>query len=526
MDPFHDFEFENVGIPDESSYSHVVEEIKDSFQLSAPTGTTGQWSAHIFTSPESIVQQLQVGSVPMHTYYANSVAFEDPVSGEPAFAHTYAQTHSVLPLDYVVPVQLGLVNVHAWDHDNAVLMPSVGYQLPNTQEVLADEYSKYGKRRLVGLAFEVHDTSASITRQGTLTVYRMPQTHIRGEFMAGDYTTMADSSYRGIYGKGDEPEHSNLIGPNPSHRIFNEYGLPPTSLKEAMTLKGTRQWEARKGAYVVATQDIQRNKLQFTSRTPVVFLGGDKPVEDYSPEMMQAPPIGSLFSPTFNCADNLADVSPIQEIMGPSSFPVPFHTSGVILTGLNPASTFNVTVRCIWEFAPVVDDYQVGNLVFLTRPPNVCDYEALKLYQSIASTLPPGVPVDMNAKGDFWDMILSGAQKALPTLGGMFFGPQGRVVGSLVGSGLAGIQSRRNAKAENKDALMRAQMKNLNLAPVDGTNFNPHYNKPKKTKTKKRSGTQSKNGGGANNIWPKYRMTSAGPLIQERKGAQWIMAYT
>lgn len=389
---------------------------------------------------------------------------------------TYNQQHAVLQgASSETEFDIGLLNVHTFrEGSNPTLAPngtvswnSSSYgPRPYDVQVLGN-YAKYGRRRLVALGYEIHDTTANMLKQGTLTAYRVPQAVAESLYVGDSGSTVDDKLSHG----GGSIRASMRVGSKP--QLYSEYCLPPANLAEAMTYSGTRQWQAKEGAYVVCVQDVERNKLRFSDLKPIAFTAGDEELHP-DPQSLSELMFGSWFTPT-------CDLNPdslVAEDRAPNhSLSVPYHTSGIILTGLSQSSTFTVTLRATWEIAPMLHDQDSQSLVFLAKPSPVSDPYALSLYQQIALQLPVAVPVDMNAKGDFWDMVLTAARVAAKPVASLVPGIGG-ALGELAAGSLSAMQKRRNASAANKDKLIQLQLQQLSRK-LDDTNFNSHGRKPK-----------------------------------------------
>jgi len=248
----------------------------------------------------------------------------------------------------------------------------------------------------------------------------------------------------------------------PAAKPYMVYNLPPSTPGQAMEYSGSRQWEAKDGVYMVACQDANRNKLAFTSADYVALTDGD-----FIPPALVGTNVDShvydawytsTFNPTFvtSHTSGLTSGAWARAQLPGQFLHVPFHTSGVMLTGLSPSSTFTVTVRTMWEVAPVTGDLVLASgttinpLVPLAKPSAEYDPIALELYQRAVVQLPVGVPVSMNAAGDFWDWCLGALQVAAPAIGVALGGPAGGIAGTAIASGVTKIRSGRNDAADRK----------------------------------------------------------------------------
>jgi len=413
LDPFHDFEVRLDGIPDENTSRVVIQEVTLSQTISVPTGITGNWDAHIFTLPELATLNTAVGANLLGTGTI-TLSGNQPASG-------------------LFPA--GLVNV--------MCVPSGGITTPtgasygSNSVSLPFDFSAYfsGQKRLIALAFEVHDTSAELYKQGTITVYRLPQTK--------DISNIAP--FGGLTGSS-------------SSQLAVLSRLPPSNLASALLLTGSRQWEMKDGAYVVAVQDVKNNMLTGSVFASHVFTAGD-PTNSGESVLWQPPNYGTT---------TVAITAPTgTAYWNPQPFeikPVPFHTAGCYCTGLNNNSTFTVTARAIFESAPTPDNTQ---LVVLAQPSPDYDPVALELYKAAASKLPVGVPVGENASGDFWDKVLSAIESAAPMVGGLF-GPIGGALGGLAGKAASIGKTMRNKEPSDRKQVQGnfAATGSKNVAPT------------------------------------------------------------
>lgn len=519
LDPFHDYELTPVGIPDAETSKVVIQTIKETFQLSAPEGTTDLWSAHIFNLPETHAHTVFPAMAPQCLDYQYRQAAVPLIDTDPvkwALNNRVSQNAGMLISDNSKEneIHLGLLNIHTFKSDQPVFSPSNAQQIgwstapvPDSSSVLGSTFGNYGRRRLVALAFEIHDTTAKIYKQGSLTSYRIAQSEsINLCVVDGNPELSTGGSHIPNHNNASYLDGTQVIPPSgmPVPKPYRELNAPPSSMDEAMAYSGTRQWQADKGAYVVCQQDINRNVLKFSEIRPLLITQGEQPVKRNSipSYSFTSPPPPGTQAPTYSAwAEASADYIPISdsaptyavrsiaENCDDLSYTAPFHTSGVMLTGLSPQSTFTVTLRATWEYAPHIHDEATGNLVFLAKPSPPIDELALTLYQRASIDLPTAVPVDMNAKGDFWDMTLKALSVAVPS-GLSLLGAPGAAVGAMIGSGLNTYAYSRNKRDFDKDTLRRLQTMQLGgkVGPppvpprLDNTNFNAHSQKPKGNK--------------------------------------------
>jgi len=452
-------------MPDGDTSSTVVEEFKESYQLSAPSGTTGNWDAHVFNlpfSPESVNQFLT--SAQCRASLPAQVAAN--FSGTGVTSQLIGSQDTVFAADTISSgVPLGLMNVHAFNTSGSPLMPSasggVGYVWPGPQsaQIMGTQAAR-GRRRLISMGYEITNTTAPLYKQGTLTAYRLPQTAALATSICAPNTTSARPIFDVPNGTGNEP----CSGCYPPRALYKTYNTPPASVGLAMEYAGSRQWEAKDGAYVAVSQDCERNQLAYNDHVYVAFADGDSTPEDYvnvAGNTYNALAATSVL-PTTTTDGNCYLAS---SLLPTSALHLPFHTTGVILSGLSQQSTFTVTLRTLWEVAPVTGDGvatgpagMINPLVPLAQPSAEYDPLALEMYQRAVVQLPVAVPVGMNAKGDFWDWCLGAVENCAGTVGNMLMPGAGGAVGGAIGKWAGNFRDKRNGRAEKEDQALDAQI--------------------------------------------------------------------
>jgi hypothetical protein len=105
-----------------------------------------------------------------------------------------------------------------------------------------------------------------------------------------------------------------------------------------------------------------------------------------------------------------------------------FDQVGSYFTGLSPQTVITIRYRVIISFVPMSLDTTLAALATQSPPYNPKLDELISLVQM---DLPPGVPVNMNAKGDWWRGILGATAKYAPAVGAVF-GPEGAALGAAL----------------------------------------------------------------------------------------------
>jgi hypothetical protein len=445
-------------MPDTDTSAVVVECVRQTMQLAAPTGVTGNYDSHIFFWPESMPQSLVQGeyipSNPMYFTEAKSagaglitaksetfnmpLVFQPYVTGGTTGSNTSYETYGLL----------NAVSVNA-GADTMPMFPPTAPTQAAFQSLSPPAVLTSGKRRLIAAGWEVTNTTATIYQQGTLTAYRQPQAFQTVSALSMDNTSV------GFY---TNPGNSNMLMPYPTE--LSTYTQPPGQVGEAIQYEGSRQWAAAEGAYVVCQQDHSRNILkQSEMRYPWI------PAGDYANQSNAGTRLVGMFNPAWE--DDGSSSGWIVPTASLASYLVPYHTSGIFLTGLSNQSTFTVTLKTWWEYCPSVHDDAGSALIYLAQPSPDYDPLALELYKAASAQLPVAVPVGMNAAGDFWDWCLGAIATVAPIVGNVLLPGVGGLAGSAAAAGIRAGQAARNRNSEEKKKAPPAR------DPPDDADFKP-----------------------------------------------------
>lgn len=241
-----------------------------------------------------------------------------------------------------------------------------------------------GIGRLCGWGVEIHDVTADLYKQGTLTVFQVPQgTEQDNQFLVKAQTistiAVAATPFQG--------------------RVMNKW---PDSLSDIMLMPGTRQWDTRQGIYAViplGSRDNFANPCNL--EVPVVPLSTNAyPLDPGTIET------GPLNIGTFASGGVATD--PL--VFLPNKL-VPYHSKGILLSGLAAQSTFTINMILYVESFPSIEDRAI---VTLARPSAEQDLAALTLISKTMHDMPVGVPVGMNVVGEWFADV---AAEVLPWLG-------------------------------------------------------------------------------------------------------------
>jgi hypothetical protein len=230
-------------------------------------------------------------------------------------------------------------------------------------------YAQYnGPNRIVAMGLEIHNTTPPLYQSGIVTCSRQ-NNFVRTESRIVDDSTSATPAV-------------------PTVQLVQVNKMPPTTASDALVVPGATQWHASKGAYLVA--HLAKSEL---------------PVE-WNTSIIQQYDSGLTCATLESTVAHGSMVRPYYDTLR-HSFDLPY----ALLTGLSAESTFQVTVRVFFEYFPV----EASILRYATPSPPF-DPKALELYGLVAASLPLAVPVDMNAKGDYFRMVMQAISGALAAL--------------------------------------------------------------------------------------------------------------
>jgi len=361
VDPFHDTTVEPAGYPDLMTVGTVVQEINLSANVSAPTSVAGNWDCHVF----------------------NMAHIAAAINGVNNKAITWRPATGVITAFGFSP-----------DYSNGGITiikgPTGGILMPNALASAIDPLTQaqtlspinfmMGRCRVVGMAFEVINTTAEIYLQGLTTAYRMPQVKQTGMMSGNSISSGAVTSWE--------------------LRPLNVFVSPPVTATEAITLPSSKQWPASRGAYCVCTQMGIENPITSVDNVPTFYSTGGF-LSDQTATSFKG--FGSAVS-TLNQND------PVLQ----SQYYAPFNTSGVWLTGLSNQTTLQVNVKIIMESIP---DPR-GVFATMAKPATPYSVEALRLYGELIEKLPVGCPFDENPDGEWFSTVL-GTLGELAKMGSM-----------------------------------------------------------------------------------------------------------
>lgn len=421
LDPFHDYSHQVAGYPDADCSQTVVSCYQYQAEVAKPNNVEAgkTWDAHIFNLP--ITRPDDYGVFNMDAQW-NKLFEPNPVINNyqtgPLNITTNAAGKALSP---IIPNNV--------DPPTTTTLPVV-----DTLDLCT------GLSRVIGMGFEITNTTAEIYKQGTITAYRMPQ--------QGNQFQMAVTN-------------NALTFIAPSTGVM--WREPPGTVAEANLLKGTRTWGASEGAYATCMQNSIQNQLSMATSKQVVFAD------------ISAPGAASIARSSYWQTVGAAATAPnASTIAYPVNQTIPFDTTGIFLTGLSEQSTLCVKLRVYVERAPT---WTEPSLAVLASPSAGYDVNALELYAAAVNMLPVAVKVGENAKGDWWRAVLSVLRTAAAPIGMALnpFLPGAAILGGAV-QGVLGQIDTSKGKSVSKQVAAQVQQK----AQSNAKNSKPPIQKKKK----------------------------------------------
>lgn len=401
LDPMHDTQLPNLqGWPDLESASSVIRCFKHSKTISKPSSVTGNWDCVIQSFPLLNTLEMKLSSSRSNNWILPT-ANAGTVTWSPVSILSTTSGNTIDTTKLFDPITYPDYSFSGVDFDPTVL----------------------GSRgRLVGIGFEVNNTTSQLYKQGTVTVYRQPQ-------------QPALKSNTWFYASS-----SNGYPAIPfDASVFSNF---PIDLGETMLLAGTRQWKAADGVYVV-----------------VPFAGVENPAmgADYRQPVFQVnshDEVGVVNTTKVIFPKNISSLN--DKLIFQANRFTPSQSCGAYFTGLSAETTLTLQVNFYYESFPTVLDTEI---VTLAKPSADYDAVALALYQHALNSLPVGVPANMNGFGDWFAGIVSNVAKyGGAAIGSMVpgLGPVIAGAGALADSYLA-AQTPKTRPAAKKSRAQAAQ---------------------------------------------------------------------
>lgn len=412
LDPFKDLVKPHPGYVDKTTEPSVVEVVKTSVVVTAPGAVN--WDCEIFLDQSLISQYLYTTALTLGVYQRAAQGATPYIRG--GLVCRKANTGTALDITTT---------------DNA--------------SCLGVDTALYANEdcRVIGVGFEVHDTTQELKKQGTAVVWRMdqPTEQVVPKTVAIDAGTTACIS---------------------SSTITLTLPQPPTTLAQALDMIGSRQWEAKEGAYVTPVQAADTNPPLGLRSLCLTCTEG-----------------ANVYFPIINAsgANNLITCNPANAVS-------PWSMSGAYFSGLDPSATLTINFNYFIERFP----NKASAIRRLCYPSPQFDPRAQELYSLVARDMPVGVTVDQNSIGD-WIAgianIASGALSLIPHPIPKAIGSGIQLLGKnkLIQHGtnqiIKQIENKHNNNNNNNNSNLIEQVTTTTVEKCFSNNNNPRSNSTK-----------------------------------------------
>jgi hypothetical protein len=400
LDPFHDFQLDNLrGYPDISTEPTVVVKVRQSVTVHAPAGLDDDqtWDAHVMLSPVDYAQPASPNhlgelttiraakAAPGLGNQAGGVYYQDQTMGGSATCgrmdglviNTVPTGYETYTPGHCPATRGGKSEMH-------------GIHLDDFFDFSTTDLGVY---RLIYSGFEVVNTTAQISKQGSVTVYEYGNSYEMGAMM--DKTLQPPPTENAL---------ADISSPNTWFRC------PPNTLAEAKIMPGAHTWAAQDGCYNTAKFQTE-NPFQAATQRNFIFAQNDTTKPNGAGYLQRT--VGS------QAQDVGSFVSHDTIYVGGGSLTTPtthfsrMNTTGAYFTGLSNETSLFITWRVGIERLPAANKPM---FLALAQPSAAYDPHALVLYNLVANALPPGCPQGYNDAGKWFAWIKQNATKAIPTV--------------------------------------------------------------------------------------------------------------
>jgi len=233
LDPFHDANLEIVGAPDSATGSSLVHDFRKDITLTTPNSMVeDNWDCHIAFIPlirsDNMNTRIAFNDYGAPSYLMGPVSTLDAADNVVLSDNDDTQLPNGCFVACCVPAGTNTFDPR--------VTTAVYHHIPFDDTLLANDVSS----RVIGGAFEVHNTSAQMFRQGASICYRQESEIPSTGFMQSTY-----------FNAGNEQIE------NPGSNVY-PCASPPNSFADAKPLAGITQ-EASRGALVPLTFDVHEN---------------------------------------------------------------------------------------------------------------------------------------------------------------------------------------------------------------------------------------------------------------------------
>lgn len=405
MDPLHDNQIpEPVGWPDNENAPSVIRRIVETATVSRPAAISGEWDCQMVLFPwleaMAFTKCIQTGN---KLTYPSVAAMGDPV---------YTRVLNTLQCfcaDANTPISIP-------DAD-----PFMGIDIGSMIE-------KQGRHRLVGIGFEVVNTTPQLYRGGSVTSWRQAGTEFLGEQA---YNVVQDGTPAVKVTPGD----------------YNLRRFPPLSSRQAALTPNSVTWGAEEGVYIVGSFNDELNPATLPEFRGTVLR--DNNSADGTWSYLDSESLGNLpvwsNVPTGDvwATKPFLDDDNATIVCMPSAIYSPLNISGCYFTGLSAQTTLTITLSAYVETFPNFS----SNLLTLARPSLAENELVMREISRALMRLPVAVKASENNAGEWFARVIEALTPVVEA--GLVAGGYGAAVPLLeAGSRKASTYARERGKAK------------------------------------------------------------------------------
>lgn len=366
LDPYHDFQQTIEGYPDVRSTPSVVQVHNQRVTLTVPVvAGVGNWDCTIWYTGMN--------------YTDANVAYGSQVTASPVNTCVHDYDHAALSPG----MAFGSL---VYQSGAAGVALDLGAPVVNaTRGALASMRTQCNSR-LIGVGIEVSNTTSEMYKQGSVTAGMLPDVDF-------DRNTIKYVDTNGAPWETKE---------YPSYRC----ACPASTVAALQNVPSANTWPAARGIYAIPRlQQIEPPVYDcYAAHTAVSYFGPTPVISRVNAGI----PVGANGYPRIE-GGTPSGFSPLQ----------------LYFTGLSNATSLTLTLRTVVEYFPPITTAMgsaASNLLPFVTPSPPYDPKAIALYSATVAKAPYCVPVDMNAGGDYFRMILKSIAAAAPIVSTIFAG--------------------------------------------------------------------------------------------------------
>jgi len=372
LDPFHDYQQTIEGFPDMCGQPSVCQMLNTSVTIAAPGAAN--WDCNVCFTGLDMDNYNSATIIPAATPPGGGATIVVPFSGV-----AIPGQYEIAPLTIVSAASGTPCDVISNNTNKSLLYTRSNHRTPG---------------RLVAVAYEVHNTTADINKQGAVTTGMNP-------CIRTDSSTI-------IYKDTDVAAKPAQTGGLSFVQCDWCCALPGTA-EAVRRIPTSCQWDARDGVYAIPRLNTE-HVVSKPSNTDGSSIGWFHDLAGASMSPWVLEPYDTYVNALGASSTTYQFARPVISSFSPMSS---------YFTGLSPSTTLTITLRAVVEYFPTAHD----ELIQIATPSAEYDPEVLTAYNKAIKLAPYAVPVGMNAGGKYFRMCMSAISKVAPTVAKLISAP-------------------------------------------------------------------------------------------------------